>query len=416
MNILEDSKNIIVDMLDFKKPFSVALKNYLATNVRSQSELVTIDKIYRAFFDNYYLYEEITKEYLTKRTNVLVAVVGIVLASAKIVKINSSDYTPFLEDNLQRNKEKVSDEFNKFIYEYSNGIVSAPKGIVSGSYQHLSILFNLPVWLISMLINQQGKDVAKGIFKSFKAKYSNYYIHNALVDIDSIEKSELASFEKVSENLYLKKGKSNILVDNFSFVKIDKYLDTVFNYVEKANNKYVTLYQAEKSYFYFRFLKEYLYRNNVLNIAVESLDENPELINHVSLKNLNYIFTYKSTIGELIARLAFKQDLLFYFPKSTNMEKMYYCPEYRVEFDTMNIDGIIKQQIVGLKEISTFVSDGGILIYLVNTIDKKETTGLIKEFLKDNQDFSLLSEYASIPTSEDAHFGYFAILKRKNHA
>ncbi len=115
----------------------------------------------------------------------------------------------------------------------------------------------------------------------------------------------------------------------------------------------------------------------------------------------------------MIAHLNFKQDMIFYVPKSTNFQKFYYCPEYLVNFDQKDIDLLINDQKEGLKEIAEFTAQNGILVYVVETIDKKETSDVINDFLANASDFELINSEFIFPKNEIKVFGYYAILKRK---
>ena len=139
-------------------------------------------------------------------------------------------------------------------------------------------------------------------------------------------------------------------------------------------------------------------------------------IDDKKVSSKNDLFVYESTPNELISHLSFKQDAIFYAAKSTYFEEFYFKPEYRVLFDTELIDKFIKEQKSSLKEISSYVENGGRLIYLVETIDTKETSKVISAFLSENNDFILEKEEFIIPNEENSSFGYYAILKRENHA
>ena len=149
---------------------------------------------------------------------------------------------------------------------------------------------------------------------------------------------------------------------------------------------------------------------------MKTFEDNPDVINEVILKKKNDLFVCESTVGELIARLSYKQDILFYMPKSTDMQRFFYCPEYRVNFDQKSIDELIVTQEKGIKEVSNYVADNGKLIYVAETIDKKETTNIVHSFLENNQDYILEKEEMFLPTKNIKSFGYYAILKRHNHA
>lgn len=415
MNILEDSKEIIGDMLINKKTYDKALSSFLVTNIRNNKELDEIHKSYVTFFNHYFYYEFLTKELLSKLTPNLIAFMGVAFMGVRFFKISIDESEDFLKNALKNNKEDYSKDIEKALNDYMIGKDYEFKSFLVGSISHLSVFFNLPSWFISMVIGQQNKDIGKTVFESFKTNYSNLYIENNLANHDDIDKNELNVFVPYG-TFFKTKNKESELIKNHTFINSELLYGKVFENKLNANNKYVTLYQGCKSNFYFNFLNEYLFKNNVINIAMKTFEDNPDVINEVILKKKNDLFVCESTVGELIARLSYKQDILFYMPKSTDMQRFFYCPEYRVNFDQKSIDELIVTQEKGIKEVSNYVADNGKLIYVAETIDKKETTNIVHSFLENNQDYILEKEEMFLPTKNIKSFGYYAILKRHNHA
>lgn len=412
MTLLKDSYEIISYMLIKKETFSHALNSFLLTNVRTSREIKDIKKAYLIFFKHYYLYKKITKESLSKVTPSLIAYMGVSLLIVKYFKnIDINDVISFLKIALKNNKEKYNDEIEQILINFKNGKEYNFKNLEKGSVEHLSIMFNLPEWFIQMVLNQQNASVAKEIFNSFKGKNEEFYIQLKLEDLENSEHEEFDKLTRNEDGLFL--NISDDLVKKGFFAKSHEFYEYIFKNDLKQINKYVTLYQSEKSNFFYRFLNEYMYKNNVLNLVFESFFDNPEPIKKITPKQIKDLFIYESTIGQLIARLNFKQDLIFYFPKSTNFEKFYYSPEYCVNFNQKDIDLLINSQQDGLKEISNYVAQNGMLVYLVETIDKKETSIIIDKFLKTNDDFELVTSEFVMPASSKKVFGYYAILKRK---
>src|SRR5574344_1275233 len=417
MSIFTDSRDILTDVLTNKKTFSSALNAFLQLNVRSTEELSMINHIYNGFFSKYYYFEEVTKESLSKSTNLLIATVGVAFVSLKDLKLSIDDVLPFVSDTFDKNKEDLTEDFKNSLIAYKNGKDFTFKNIETGSIEHLSILFNLPTWFVSMIVAQKGKEEAKEIFKSFLTKQNkSYFIRNSLTNLNELPKEELYKFKSDEKVIYTTNDKRSPLLNNFTFIKTNPNYENVFAKLPKFNNKYLTIYEADHNNFYFRFLNEYLFKNNVINIAMKSINKNPEVLKEVALREIKDTFIYESTVGELIARLSFKQDCLFFLPHSTNMTKFFEEPEYRVLFDISTLDQIIKDDEKDLREISSYVENRSYLVYLVDTIDKKETSKLISDFVKENKEFSIVEEKEILPTKENKSFVYYCILKRVIHA
>ena len=63
-------------------------------------------------------------------------------------------------------------------------------------------------------------------------------------------------------------------------------------------------------------------------------------------------------------------------------------------------------------EASAQLEDGGYLLYFVDTISKKETSGVINEFLKEHPEFSLTRDKLYFPYKKYGGSYYFAVLKK----
>lgn len=414
MKILEDSYEIISHILIKKDLFRNSLNNFLLTNVRNSREIKDIEKVYLVFFKHYYFYKKMAQNFLSKATPSLITYIGVSFICTKYIKYNDiNDSIAFLKIALKNNKEKYTEELEQALLDYKNSDNYELKNIKKGSVEYLSILFNLPTWFVQMTLNQHDKEKAKEIFYSFKGKLQNYYLQSKLENLDDIDNEDFKSFKKIDNNLFIKEKDGQELIKKSVFVKSQKFFEYIFKNDLKQINKYVTLYQSEKGNFFYRFLNEYLYKNNVLNLAFTSFYENPNSIKNVTPKNIDNLFIYESTVGQLIAHLNFKQDAIFYIPKSTNFQKFYSCPEYLVNFEQSDIDGLIKEQKEGLKEISDFVAQNGLLIYAVETIDKKETNDIINDFLSNAAEFKLINSEFVFPKNGSKIFGYYAIMKRE---
>src|SRR5574344_2011324 len=286
MSVLEDSRDILSSLLTNKTLYNDELKSYLQLHVRSTDELKTINRIYNAFFSSYYLFEEVTKEYFSKCTNLLVATIGVTLVAGRVLKQNSEEVLTFLENTCDKNKEVVSDDFKIEFENYKKGLDIKLKNIEIGSKEHLSILFNLPLWFVSMVINQ---------------KNPHYYLLNSLKNIDELDKDEFSKFKSDDKLIYKTSSKDSPLFKDSTFSRTNPNYEDIFKKLTKFNNKYVSLYEGETNSFYFRFLNEYLYKNNVINLAFKNINENKDVIKEVSLREMKDIFVFESTVGELIA-------------------------------------------------------------------------------------------------------------------
>lgn len=416
MTLIDDSKYILLRILDTGTDYDSALKSFLVTNVRDNKELEAIHDVYELFFDNYYYFENICIKFLSKRTNLLVACIGVVFICTRYFKLTIEEAIDVLNVVFKNNKEKMAPELSEALVLFKDGKIYTFKDISIGTVNHLSILFNLPIWFIQMIVGQYGKETAKKIFLSFRNKVESKFFYNSLVNMDTIDSIDLKEYQLLDDGSYISNTKDLKLVNNSTFIFENKIFKDIFKLLPKANNKYVTLFQSEKSDFYFYFLNEMMHRSNVINIAIKNMNDNPEIIKNVTLKCLSNVFVYKSNEGEMIAHLDKMQDYLFYIAKTTNMQKFYNTPEYRVLLKQKDIDSIIRSEKEGLYELAQRIANKGYLIYIASTIDVKETTLLVNDFICNNDNYKLISEKTLLPTKDDNSLMYFALIQRYDHA
>jgi 16S rRNA (cytosine967-C5)-methyltransferase len=79
------------------------------------------------------------------------------------------------------------------------------------------------------------------------------------------------------------------------------------------------------------------------------------------------------------------------------------------------VQGLVKIQGQVLKTASESVKTGGKICYSTCSIQKDENSGLIRDFLAENDTFTLESEQLTLPSTDgfDCDGGYAAILTRE---
>lgn len=88
-------------------------------------------------------------------------------------------------------------------------------------------------------------------------------------------------------------------------------------------------------------------------------------------------------------------------------------PEIRLHLKPENIDELVKTQAEILSSCSAYLKKGGRLVYSTCTLNRKENENQIKAFLKNHEDFVLISEKTMFPFEEDSDGFYAAVLERK---
>ena len=99
-------------------------------------------------------------------------------------------------------------------------------------------------------------------------------------------------------------------------------------------------------------------------------------------------------------------------PDSSRLNLLQLLPDYFLRFDMSKLDELIANQKVALKEAANQVEEDGYLLYLVDTLSKKESINIINEFLAENKEFTLLRDKLYFPYKKYGGSYYFAALKK----
>lgn len=78
------------------------------------------------------------------------------------------------------------------------------------------------------------------------------------------------------------------------------------------------------------------------------------------------------------------------------------------------IDQFVINQQEALEKCAEFICDGGELIYVVNTLDHRETKDIVYRFLQMHTSFTLVKEKQILPEKTSGSFLYYAVLKLEN--
>ena len=135
-------------------------------------------------------------------------------------------------------------------------------------------------------------------------------------------------------------------------------------------------------------------------------------LNKYSLKGIN---VYEANASSIITCVSKPVHTFIVMPDSSRLNLLQVLPDYFLRFDIAKLDELIANQNKALNEAANQVEDGGYLLYIVDTISKKENGGIINEFLKNHPEFTLIKDKLYFPYKKFGGSYFFAVLKKENN-
>ena len=122
---------------------------------------------------------------------------------------------------------------------------------------------------------------------------------------------------------------------------------------------------------------------------------------------------YEANASSIITCLSKPVHTFIVLPDSSRLNLLQVLPDYFLRFDIEKLDELLANQALALKEASQQIEDNGYLLYMVDTINKKENRSLINEFLKEHPEFVLVNDKLYFPYKKYGGSYYFAVLKKE---
>lgn len=324
--------------------------------------------------------------------------------------INISEMNAFIEDVYQDKfvyvKDVLSPELS--LIDYLN--------INKKSFDYLSVRFNLPKWLLKSWVKEIG------LSKTYRVIHHLFKVTNPIYRINPYNEHAKEILKKNKDVL------SNEILENVVEVsrkvlhqspelkgehlfEIDPNLKRLVDEKQNSLLEEVCIYSDEDD----SLPLEELARSNQhlgINVVCPTYEERTKLVRSIRLQKAKNINVFKANDAVSMKTGISRQSELFYcFPKSSSYSFINKYPDYIVRFRNTMIDGFIENQKKALDLCSQFICDGGELVYVVNTLDQKETRDVVNAFLASHPSFVLIKDNQIIPDKKYNSFLYYAVLK-----
>lgn len=409
------AKEILQKIILEKIPFSLALKQAFKHHNVDKNERGMISAIVGCALRHYLVMERLIKDaYPELESEGFIALLIAFSNALFIKKLNQDECNEYAQSFLKEEDTKINDFFAPFL----NGKKLVPDDIEVGSFEFLSYRYNTPLSVIKMWNKQFGKLTMSRILKAnSKPAPTVLRINNNLISDDEFF-GQYPDFERSEDisGIALFKGegkfKNSEINENHLANPLPLALKEMMDEGDVDLLKGVAIYSEYPNDVLAELSSRFAVLNNIEFIAgtYSAFINTKNYLNKSALKGVN---VYEANASSIITCLSKPVHTFIVMPDNSRLNLLQVLPDYFLRFDIEKLDELLANQANALNEASQQVEDNGYLLYLVDTISRKENAGVINEFLKTHPEFVLVKDKLYFPYKKYGGSYYFAVLKKE---
>ena len=411
MKLFEQAHSCLMEILYKKTPFKLAVENTCNKNTIFREDRKNLTNIIGCSLRHFYVFDNLVLQaskdfndaqkvalYLFLSNNLFVPVLSAEEVEAALKKFEIKEADVIKLKDLSKDKTKL-----------------IPEKINNDSIEYLHYRFNIPNWVLKMWM-KHFKGYTYKIVKSINRPANHY----AIVNSGLLKPEEVAKYPELEatqfDGLYLYNG--NVAPKRHSLFK-DGKLVTITPAEHYLLSK-LDLDVIRKIAFYSETFNELhlqlmamLSANYHMDIIAGTAEAYYQTKKDLEKYRLNGVNLYDTGHTSIITCLSDKVSNFFVAPKNTEFAEFRKSPDYFNRVDANALDGYLSNQLASLISASDFVEDGGNLIYMVPTMNKKETVQIIDDFLKEKTDYKLVEARQFLPFDKYDSTLFIAILRKE---
>ena len=407
------AKDILKKIIAENVPFSLALKQAFKHGNIAKEDKSVVSAVVGCALRHYIVMERLLKDaYPEIESEGLLALIVAFSNALFIKKLNQEDCNAMAQSFLKEDDMP----FAQFLAPYLEGKKLVPEEIEIGSFEFLSYRYNTPLSVIKMWNKQFGQMTTSRILRSNSkpgptvlrinnVKISDEDFFAQYSEFDACDVPGIAIYKgegRFKNSQVFEKQLATPLTPAFKEMLDEGDLDLLRGfavYAEYPNDLLVELCSRFENI------------NNVEFVAgtYSAFINTKNSLNKLGLKGIN---VYEAGVSSIITCISKPVHTFLVMPDSSRLNLLQVLPDYFLHFDIEKLDELIANQSKALEEASAQVEDGGYLLYLVDTISKKENMGVINEFLKEHAEFTLIRDKLYFPYKKFGGSYYFAVLKK----
>ena len=408
------ARDILNRIINENTPFSLALKQAFKKNEVSKEDKANISAMVGCVLRHYLVLSNVISKQYPNLDSVGVIALMIAFSNALFIKkLDQEDCNKEAQQYLKEEDVKAKD----FIEPYLEEKKLVPENIEVGSFEFLSFRYNTPVDIIKMWNKQFGHiAVSKALKANSKPAPVVLRIDNKKIEDEEFF-NKYPEFERIEgvNGMALYKGEGKFKNHEVNEKALATPYALAFKemldegdidmlrglaiYTEYPNDLLIDLLSRKEGISGVEFIAG--------NLATASNTRN--FLNKNQVKGIN---VYEAQASSIITCLSKPVHTFVVMPESSRFNLLQLLPDYFLRFDFNKLDELIANQKLALKEAAAQVEEDGYLLYLVDTLSKKESINIINEFLANNENFTLVRDKLYFPYKKYGGSYYFAALKK----
>ena len=411
MKLFEQAHSCLMEILYKKVPFKLAVENACTKHTIFREDRKNFTNIIGCSLRHFYVFDNLISQVEKDFNDEQKAGLYLFLSNSLFVPVFPSEDVDATLNKLQIKESSVA-KLKELSKDKTKLI---PGEINNDSIDYLHYRFNIPLWVLKMWM-KHFKGYTYKIVKSIN-KPANHY---AIVNETLLKKDELVKFPELQptqfEGLYLYNG--NVAPKRHSLFKEGKIVTispAEFYLLSKLDLdviRKIGFYSETFNELHLQLMAR-LSPNYHMDIIAGTAEAYYQTKKDIEKYNLNGVNLYDTGHTSIITCLSDKVHNFFVAPKNTDFAEFRKSPDYFNRVDAGVLDGYLANQKAALISASDFVEDGGNLIYMVSTMNKKETVQIVDEFLKEKSDFTVIEQKQFLPFDKYDSTLFIAILRKE---
>ena len=372
------------------------------SNILLRSELNKVDEDKRPFITN--LVYGVLEKYESLKYQIEPYCKSVSLYNELILLMSLYEKFFLNKEDYVTVNEYVDLAKNEFDKSFINAVLrKINEFIVSDD---LAIRNNLPKWIYDLLSSQYNEEDFFKILQNFQTRREIYYhINHSKCDYESLKHLDINIIDDdffTSKNSLVNSKEFNNGLFYIQDINSAKIIDSL---ELKSNEIFLDACSAPGSKLFnaLKYIKDHnAYANDINETRINLIKKKAETL---GFKGINYLNWDASEL-----KIPFKFNKILIDAPCSGIGVIGRKPDIKFHLKCENLDELENIQANILKNISTFLSDNGVLCYSTCTLNKKENSRQIASFIKNNPDFKLIKEETIINVVGDIF--YYALIRK----